>query len=205
MNKGIDISHWNKIINFEKVSQAVDFVILKAGGSDKGFYQDKTFLTNYKHLHDKYSVPTGAYYYVGRKCTSFDAGVNDALKFIKIIQGLKFEYPLYIDLESTSPKDKEGATEACIGFCRVMEQHGYYVGIYASDISGFKERLNIDMLRSYDLWVARYGSKPKYAQPYGIHQYSSTGTINGIAGKVDLDESYKNYPAIMKVYRLNGY
>ena len=47
--KGIDISHWNGKIDFEKVkASGIDFVIIKAGGSDKGFYTDSKFIENYK-------------------------------------------------------------------------------------------------------------------------------------------------------------
>ena len=109
------------------------------------------------------------------------------------------------DLESTSPKDKSGATEAVRAFCNILEDAGYYAMIYASDISGFKERLSVDMLIGYDKWVARYGSNPTYTKKYGIWQYSSTGNIRGIQGKVDLDRAYKDYPAIIKAHHLNGF
>lgn len=204
MKQGIDISHWNKIINYEKVASRIDFAILKAGGSDKGFYTDPTFYKNVEQFR-QYDIPIGAYYYVGRLCTSYADGVADAERFMKIISGITFEYPVYIDLESTSPKHIAGATEACKGFCNTLEKAGYYAGIYASDVSGFKDRLYLHELDRYDKWVARYGSQPKVCRDYGIWQYSSSGMLDGIAGKVDLDYSYKSYPEIMKRAHLNGF
>ena len=42
MIRGIDISHWQGDIDFNKVKNAeIDFCIIKAGGSDAGFYTDK--------------------------------------------------------------------------------------------------------------------------------------------------------------------
>lgn len=202
---GIDISHWNKIQNYDRIADSVDFVILKVGGSDKGFYMDREFKPNYIALHDERNVPCGGYYFVGRNCTDKKSGENDAYKFIDMINGLKFEYPVYIDLESTSPKHRSGATEACIGFCKVMESAGYYVGIYASDISGFHDRLYVDHLKDYDKWVARYGTKPKYVKDYGMWQSSSSGRVDGVFGKVDIDVAYKDYPKIIKDKKLNGY
>lgn len=202
---GIDISHWNKIQNYDKLAQSVDFIIMKVGGSDKGFYMDKEFMQNYIALHHERDIPCGAYYFVGRNCTDKKAGENDAYKFLDMISGLTFEYPVYIDLEATSPKHKVGATEACIGFCNVMESAGYYVGIYASDVSGFQDRLYLDHLKGYDKWVARYGCKPKYVKEYGMWQSSSSGHIEGIYGKVDIDVAYKDYPEIIKKNHLNGY
>lgn len=202
---GIDISHWNRIINYELIAKQIDFCIIKAGGSDKGFYTDHEFMHNYKALHDDYNVACGVYYFVGRLCIDEYAGRRDAEKLLNIIDGLKFEYPIYIDLESTSSKHRTGATAAVKAFCEEIESSGYYAGIYASDISGFKEKLILSELDRYDKWVARYGSEPKYVKDFGVWQQSSKGYIQGIAGYVDLDVSYKNYPAIMKRAHLNGY
>lgn len=202
---GVDISHWNSILNYDKLAHSIDFCILKAGGSDKGFYMDPVFMKNYMALHQDRDIPCGCYYYVGRMCIDKESGERDAYKLIDIIAGLSFEYPIYIDLESTSPKHKAGATEACIAFCETLEASGYYAGIYASDISGFQDRLYLDHLKPYDKWVARYGSQPKYVKEYGMWQASSSGHIEGINGKVDIDYAYKDYPEIIKKAHLNGY
>lgn len=205
MSKGIDISHWQGQIDWAAVKAAgVEFAILKAGGSDAGFYSDNTFEKNYAAAK-AVGMPVGAYYFVGAGCTSRADGVADANRFIKIISGKTFEYPVYIDLEATSAADKAGATQACIGFCRTMEAAGYFAGIYASDIGGFKDRLDIGQLGDFDKWVARYGSKPSYVTEYGMWQSSDSGNVNGISGNVDQDEAYKDYPAIMKQYGLNGF
>ena len=205
MAKGIDVSHWQGVIDWLSVKESgIEFAILKAGGSDDGFYTDGTFEQNYKEAK-AVGLPVGAYYFVGSLCTSRADGIADAKRFLEIIKGKSFEYPVYIDLESTNPAAKSGATEACIGFCETMEAEGYYCGIYASDVSGFAERLDITKLQKFDKWVARYGSKPQYVKTYGMWQYSSTGTVSGISGGVDMDESYMNYPEIIKGAGLNGF
>ena len=86
-----------------------------------------------------------------------------------------------------------------------MEKLGYYVGIYASDISGFKDMMNINELTDYDKWVARYGAKPSYVTSYGMWQTTSSGRVNGYNGNLDLNEAYKDYPNIIKENGLNGY
>ena len=40
---------------------------------------------------------------------------------------------------------------------------------------------------------------------YGMHQYSFSGSVDGIDGNVDLDIAVKDYPDIMRKNRLNGY
>lgn len=205
MKKGIDVSHWQGVIDWVSVkASGIEFAIIKAGGSDDGFYTDSTFEQNYTRAKAA-GLPVGAYYFVGSLCTTKEDGIADAKRFLEIIKGKSFEYPVYIDLESTNPAAKAGATEACIGFCETMEAAGYYCGIYASDISGFKERLDISKLERFDKWVAIYGSKPNYVKSYGVWQYSSTGKVSGISGNVDMNEAYKDYPQIIKAAGLNGF
>ena len=86
-----------------------------------------------------------------------------------------------------------------------MEKAGYYCGIYASDLSGFCDRLDITKLDNIDKWVARYGSKPTYVKAYGMWQSSDSGRVDGIRGNVDTDEAYKDYPALIKAAGLNGF
>lgn len=200
---GIDISHWNRVQDLKKTKDSgMSFCIIKAGGSDKGFYTDSRFYEYY----DKavaVGLKVGAYYFVGRRFSGYDSGSADAERFYNIIKGLEFDYPLCLDVEITGPKERDRVTEACIGFCEYLQNKDKYVSIYASDISGFKERLNLDYLVRYDKWVARYGTAPRYVKNYGIWQRSSTGTVPGIIGNVDLDVSYKDYKTIMVNRNLN--
>lgn len=200
--KGADLSRWNYVYNYELVAKELDFVILKAGGSDAGFYKDGSFEQKYNRFSKLY-VPMGAYYFVGPEFYGKGAGVADAKRFLDQVKGKRFEFPLFLDIESTSPAKKAEATTAAIWFCETLEEAGYYASIYASDISGFKDRLEIERLTAYDKWVARYGSKPKYVTKYGIWQASSSGRVDGIQGNVDIDYAYMDYPAIIKKAGLN--
>lgn len=206
MKNGIDISHWQGVIDFKQLKNntATDFIIIKAGGSDKGFYKDSKFETYYASARNL-GFKVGAYYFVGKDCTSSEAGKLDAERFINIIKGKQFEYPLYIDIETTPKTAKAGATDAVIAFCETLENAGYYAGIYSSDISGFHDALQIERLTSYDKWVARYGKSPNYVKSYGMWQYSSKGKLIGITGNVDMDISYLDYESIMKKKHLNGF
>ena len=202
---GIDVSKYQENIAWKQVKDSgIDFAIIKAGGSDDGFYTDPTYEANYKNAK-AVGMPVGAYYIVGPYCVSKEDGIADAKRFLKMLEGKTFEYPVYIDLELTSPTTKTGTTDAVIAFCKTMEAAGYFCGIYASDISGFKERLELSHLKTRALWVASYGSMPKYVSSYGIWQKSSTGRVPGIVGDVDIDECYVDYPAIIKSRGDNGF
>ena len=199
---GCDISHWNGIVDFVKLkAQGLSFVIIKAGGSDRGFYQDHKFNDNYR-LAKLAGMKVGAYYFVGKDFVSAEDGLEDAKRFYHIIRNKDFDYPVFVDIESTSPKDKKGVTDAATSFCNFMEDNKYYASIYASDVSGFKERLETDRLKAFDKWVARYGTN-KPDTTCGIWQYSSKGIFDGVNGYLDLDKSYIDYAAIMEKKQLN--
>ena len=140
MIKGIDVSHWQNVIDFEKVkASGIEFVIIKAGGSDKGFYQDSRFKENYAKAVAA-GLYVGAYYFAGKNFRGTESGIADAERFIQILDGLKFEYPVYLDIEAQENRYKEDITDAAVAFCQTMEKAGYlisYAGIIFRKYNAF--------------------------------------------------------------------
>ena len=203
--RGIDVSHWQGHIDWAKVKAAgIQFAIIKAGGSDLGCYTDRRWEENYQGARES-GIAVGAYYFCGPACTTEEAGQADAKRFLALLKGKKFEYPVFMDVEAQAPYMREGTTRAAIAFCEALKKAGFYVGIYASTYSGFQDRLDDSKLTAYDHWVAQYASKCTYAGTYGIWQHSYAGEVPGISGNVDLDVSYKDYPSIIKAGGFNGY
>lgn len=186
--QGIDVSHWQGEIDWNKVAEGgIKFAILKAGGSDAGFYKDRTFERNYAGAKAA-GLKVGAYYFVGKYCTSSIDGMADAQRFVKLVEGKDFDLPLFIDIETTPPAKKKGATDAVLAFCQVIKDNGYTPGVYASKTSGFAERLDDSRLTDIIHWVAQYHTSCTYKGNYTFWQKSSTGSVPGINGRVDLDE-----------------
>ena len=203
--KGIDVSHWQNVIDFEKVkASGIEFVIIKAGGSDKGFYMDSRFKENYNKAVAA-GLSVGAYYFAGKNFRGVENGYADAQRFIDLLKGLKFDYPVFLDIEAQENRYKEEITNAAVAFCNMLESAGYFVGIYASDISGFKDKLNHERIKSYAHWVARYGKEPEVCKEYGIWQYSSKGSVSGISGSVDMDLSSVDYAKLITEKGFNNY
>jgi lysozyme len=203
--KGIDVSRWQGNINWAKVKAAgIQFAILKAGGSDDGFYTDSRWEANYKGAKAN-GIAVGAYYFAGPKCVNAAAGKADAKRFIELLKDKKLEYPVYFDCEAQPAAKRFGTTKAVLAFCKELEKAGYYAGIYASTYSGFESRLDDSKLHSIAHWVAQYAGKCSYRGDYGIWQYSSSGRVPGLSGNVDLNLSYIDYPSIIKTGGFNGY
>ena len=118
----------------------------------------------------------------------------------------KLEYPVYYDIEQKEilAKGRSFCSAIATNFCSFMESNKKFCGIYASK-SYFDSYFNDKVKKDYSIWVAQYNSRCTYTGSYGMWQKSSTGSVNGISGNVDLDISYQDFPAIIKKAHLNGF
>ena len=196
--KGIDVSRYQGKIDWEKVN--VNFAILKIGTIIK---KEAKFEQNYKEARAN-GINVGGYFY--SFATSVEEARKEAYDCLSYIKGKKFEYPIWYDLEEdkTRKQGKKIVSAIATTFCSILEENGYYAGIY-SNKSWLTNYYNKSVLDKYDVWIAQYNNKCTWDGKYGIWQYSSKGKVDGIKGNVDMDISYKDYPAIMKANGLNGY
>lgn len=196
MTHGIDVSAWQGKIDFNKVKKSgYEFVIIKAGGNDDGYYIDGRFETNYVAAK-KVGLKIGAYYFANRDFSSKNAQ-KLAEVFYNIVKNKTFDLPLFIDVETTSTSARTTVTTGINIFCSYLRKKGYKSGVYASAISGFVDRIDEHYLNPCIYkWVASYSYKPTDVgknNGYCIWQKSSTGRVNGIAGNVDINECYVDF------------
>lgn len=203
--RGIDVSVHNGVVDFKKVKAAgYDFVIIRAGYGRYDNQKDTKFDVNYKNAKAA-GLHVGAYFYSYAK-TSADAQ-QEAKVFLNWIKGKTFDMPIYFDIEDPSQAElsRKTLTDICIAWCNAVEREGYYVGIYAN-VDWFKNRLDQNRLARFDKWLAHWANKPIWGNEFGgLWQYSSKGKINGHSCDFDLNESYRDYPSIIKEAGLNGY
>lgn len=220
--KGIDVSEWQGNLtknNWLKVKNSgIQFAILRCGyttyGKSKKKYVDRYFENNYK-ICKEIGLPIGVYYY---SCATNETEAKEEANFVlSLIKNKKFEYPVVIDTEDNHNINKSTnspVSQASIGkykltpliktFCEIIESKGYYVSIYASTY-WFKNNLILEDLKLYDKWIAQWSKTVSVSYKYGMWQYSSQGTVNGLSGNIDLDYAYLDYPEIMKKNGLNGF
>lgn len=215
MIKGIDVSHWQGKVDFPTVKkQGFDFVMIRAAAGNKNgiLYLDNMFETYYQAAKAA-GMNVGAYFYASGLFHVAGRGRKEAEYFYNAIKGKTFEYPVALDIECSPVGYNTVTTQNAIDFCEYLENLGYYVVIYASDISGFKSRLNLDSLTAYDKWVARYNtSGPQIVQDWGIWQfggstnYLASAKVQGVeSAACDQNYSRKDYAAIIKYAGLNGF
>ena len=192
IKNGIDVSEWQGVIDWEtvKASGLVDYVILRAGYGRYIYQVDKQFERNYKEC-TRLGIPCGAYWY--SYATTEKEAKEEAAACLEILEGKKFSYPVYFDVEEQKTLNSGNTDNIITTFCKTLENNGFYTGLYMSRIP-LTKYVSANIRERFALWVAEYGSKCNYNGYYGAWQKSSQGKIPGITGNVDLNECYADYP-----------
>lgn len=196
---GIDVSKWNKEIDWNKVkASGVDFAIIRCGyrGSATGaLVEDPYFKKNIEGANAA-GIKVGIYFFT--QATNRVEAVEEASMVLTLCKGYEIAFPIFIDTEGAGGKGRadglstESRTEVCRAFCETIENSGFNAGIYASK-SWFENKVEVSMLDNYYIWLAQYRSQPSYDGSYDMWQYTSSGTVDGIEGRVDLNVSYVGF------------
>ena len=127
-----------------------------------------------------------------------EEAVEEASMVLSLCEGYRVEYPIFIDSEGAGGNgradglDISTRTEVCRAFCETIEGAGYSSGVYASR-NWLNKNLSLAQLENYMTWLAEYRETPQYGGRYQFWQYTSSGSVDGIKGRVDLDISYLAY------------
>ncbi|MCR4688355.1 MAG: hypothetical protein K5745_02280 [Saccharofermentans sp.] len=191
---GIDVSAWQKNIDFNKVKAAgCDFVIIRVAGTksaDESFFQDRYFLTNIRNAKAA-GLLVGVYFY---STASTEEKVRYHANLVcDMIEasGVKLDFPVAFDWEEYDSLASRGMDYAALNhiwfcFADEMNKRGYDTMLYAS-VWYLSHCWNP---YGHDVWAAHYTSHTYYKGDYILWQRTSVGLINGISGVVDLDVYY---------------
>lgn len=194
----MDVSRWQGRIDWDKVKAAglVSGVMLRVLGSKGGKpYLDPYFARNYAECA-RLGLPVGGYYYT---CAVTQRQTEEELAALRVALADKnFQLPIVVDAEDpklrslTPAKLSARVAEAAAQ----LEAWGLYAMVYT--YTNFADTaLDMAALAAYDLWIADYrGTRP--TRKHGMWQYTSSGTIPGVSGPVDLSHAYKDYATIIQ-------
>ena len=194
ISKGIDVSYHNGTIDWKKVKQSeVEYAIIRCGyGTNNKSQDDKKWEENVKGCVDN-NIPYGVYLY--SYADTVEKASSEADHAIRLLQGKKFKYPVYYDLEEDKLRDKiskKTIADIAQTFCDKLSAKGYTVGIYANK-DWFTNYLTDSRFNNWTKWVAQYNTVCNYQGKYDMWQCSSTGKVPGISGNVDLNYSYSPF------------
>lgn len=192
--RGLDISHHQGVINWSIVPMEYEFAFMKC---TEGLTFRDTYFQSNKDRARKAGKLCGFYHF---------ANLNDPVKeadfFLKNVGDILPGELVALDAET-------GQTpEWCVKFLnQCFLKLGFRPLIYCPAGNGMDWSPVVKL--NYGLWVARYGMNtgflstlfpPKLgAWPfYAIWQYTSRGTVQGIAGNVDLNYTKMSLDVLRK-------
>lgn len=199
---GIDVSKWNKEIDWAQLrKEGVEFAVIRVGyrGSSSGsLVVDPYFEQNIKGALEN-GIDVGVYFFT--QAVDEREAVEEASIVLSLINGHRVTYPVFIDSEGAGGNgradnlDVPTRSKVCQAFCETIRSGGYTAGIYASK-NWLNNRLDITKFSGDNvIWVAEYsgGNEPTYGGTYGLWQYTSSGRLNGIEGRVDFNLCYWDF------------
>lgn len=202
---GIDVSTWNGNIDWNAVkASGIDFAFIKVGGrgygSSGGLYHDSKAVQNIRGAKAA-GIKIGVYMF-SQAITEAEAAqeAQYAIDFLRT-NGFSIDLPLVMDYEYASGTatggrllqanlTKEQATNVCMAFCSYAVTRGYTPMVYANKTMLTNSIDGRKIAASYPVWLAQYNTRATYTGAYSYWQYSSTGTVPGIAGNVDMNFYY---------------
>ncbi len=190
--KGIDVSYANGKINWDIMKDNVDFVIIRCGyGGNYVNQDDIRWYTNVKACEER-GIPYGVYLY--SYATSVERAVNEAEHVLRLLQGHKPEYPVFLDLEEAriAALGKDTILEIAQVFCEKITAAGYVYGTYANKY-WYDTYLTHSWYNEHPKWIAQYNKECTYKGLYDIWQYSKTGRFKGFDGCFDLNYCYTSF------------
>ena len=206
---GIDVSKHNGSIDWEQVKKSgIQFAIIRAGyrgyGEAGNMVEDPYFVQNMNGAIAN-GIKVGVYYF--SQAITVEEAIQEAEATLRMIQDNgfagKLSLPIVIDTEAAGGRadsmTKEQRTTVVKAFCERIKQAGYTPMVYANK-SWLKNNLIMSELEQYEVWVAHYvktddpiNNPTDYDGRFEIWQYTSTGSVPGVSGNVDIDISYKKY------------
>ena len=197
--KVLDVSEWQGDIDWNSVQRSdVDAVIIRAGYGVGNI--DKKYVRNIEACN-RLGIPYGLYLYSYAYDASFASAEARWLAELINRYGAAPQLPLFFDLEAWGSWNDEGVIRNCPSTPSSYEPivNAFFNSLYSAGHSSLAvysytnylaTALNADSILSKVKWVAQYGPVLEFdvksrSAFYGW-QYTSSGSVSGISGNVDL-------------------
>lgn len=199
---GIDVSYYQGDIDWNAVKNSgIEFVIIRVGyrGYQYGnLSEDPKYIQNIQGALNA-GLKVGVYIF--SQAINESEAVEEANFLLNRISGYNISLPIVMDFEYvsgvadrgrlyTAGLSKDQATSVCSAFANTVKNAGYTPMIYANK-SMLENQIDGNYLGTqYEVWLANYTTQTSYSGPYSFWQYSSSGYVNGISGRVDMNFWY---------------
>lgn len=213
---GIDISRWQGNIDWKKVkADGINFALIRVAlrTTESGVLEaDALYKENIEGALAA-GLDVGVYVY-SQAITTAEARA-EANYTMKLIKGYNIKLPVVMDYEyyinhsgrlARANLSPAAATTICTAFCEEVEKNNYTAMVYANK-SLLTDDVYADVLaKRFPIWLAQYPGwdsvtnsvHASYEGKYSYWQYTSSGSVAGISGNVDMNFRYIKKPEAVK-------
>lgn len=192
---GVDVSSHQGVIDWEAVAASgVEFAMIRIGfrGYLEGELNEDALARANIEGAQAAGLDVGAYFF--SQAISTEEAAIEAAWAVAFLEGYDLELPLVYDwehVESSKARtadltDRELLTACAKSFCDVVKAAGrdpmVYFNVYQS-----RDLYDLAALQEYGFWLAQYTDGMDFPYAVDLWQYTETGAVEGIQGKVDLD------------------
>ncbi|MCC8120662.1 MAG: glycoside hydrolase family 25 protein [Oscillospiraceae bacterium] len=190
---GVDVSKYQGTIDWDKVAASgVEFAIIRVGyrGYTAGNINlDSQFYANIEGALAA-GLKVGVYFF--SQAITVDEAKEEAQFVLSAIQGYNVTFPVAFDWERigtssarTDNVSRSTLTAMANAFCSTVQAAGYQTSVYFYTDLGYMSYNLADL--PYSFWLCQYSTVPTFYYNFDMWQYTSTGTVPGISGNVDMN------------------
>lgn len=188
----IDVSVYQGDIDWAQVKAAgIYAAVIRAGYGRYIEQKDLKFTQNYTCAR-AVGMPVGIYWYSYAKTP--EQARQEADICLQVLGDRALQMPLYMDQE-WADTPAETRTACAVAFLdRIRARYSGLVGYYT--YTSYFASVDIPTIQAHadTIWLADYRQNYDKTIPRDLHQYSSSGTVPGIAGRVDMNHLYRDFP-----------
>lgn len=206
--QGIDVSSHQGKIDWAKVAKSdIKFAMIRCGyrGYGSGKIVEDTYFERNAEGAYKNGIAVGIYFYstaINEAEAREEAAYVCELIMRMRKKGVAIKLPVAYDFEEfyaksngdtsradSIAKNKDVISANAAAYLDYVKSQGYTPLLYASRYAAYTY-FDMAKLSKYDFWLAHYtqnGEKSNYNGAYAMWQYTSSGSVSGISGNVDLN------------------
>lgn len=197
---GVDISKTQDYVDFLELKRAgIEFVMLRLGqrGYSSGeITLDEYFMDNLKRASEA-GLDVGVYFF--SQAVTVEEAEEEAQFVIDTISENKIQYPVVFAMDTIPNEvsridslDKMERTNIALAFMDKIRENGYFPMVYG-DKEWLIQKLSLGSMIGYDVWLSQEMDIPDYPYQFVMWQYTTHGSIAGIAGDANLNICFIDY------------
>ena len=196
---GIDVSYYQGKIDWKKVkASGIEFAMIRLGyrgyGQEGKLMEDKMAFENIEGALDA-GLQVGIYFF--SQAITVEEAVEEAEFVLERIESYDITMPVVFDWEyiseeaRTAKMDRRTLTDCYKAFCDKIAEAGYTPMAYFNTYQS-RQLMYLHELEEYPFWLALYSDRMTFPYRFEMWQYTDSGTVPGIEGKVDINLFFTN-------------